>query len=128
MKTGFLFFFCCRPSTSWPVVTNLKSDKSLLSCLKVIQCSTSEIGDAPLYNLCSPPIQVMTTGPLPAPSKCKSRRFNAWGHRSTHRATLRRCWSGRTPPGRPRPRSSSKRSGQSLMKLPSGLFGWLSET
>ena len=25
---------------------------------------------------CSLPIQVMTTGPLPAPSKCKSRRFN----------------------------------------------------
>ena len=25
-----------------------------------------------LYNLCSLPIQVMTTGPLPAPSKCKS--------------------------------------------------------
>ena len=42
-------------------------------------CSTSEIGDAPLYNSCALPIQVMTTGPLPAPSKCKSGRFNAWG-------------------------------------------------
>ena len=31
----------------------------------------------------------MTTGPLPAPSKCKSERFNAWGHSSTHRTTLR---------------------------------------
>ena len=51
--------------------TNPKSDKNLLSCLKVTQCSTSEIGDAPLYNTCSLPIQVMTTGPLPAPSKCK---------------------------------------------------------
>ena len=40
--------------------TNHKSDGSLLSCLKVIQCSTSEIGDAPLYNSCSLPIQVMT--------------------------------------------------------------------
>ena len=49
-----------------------KRDRSLLSCLKVTQCSTSEIGDAPLYNSCSLPIQVMTTGPLPAPSKCKS--------------------------------------------------------
>ena len=49
-----------------------KSDRNLLSCLKVTQCSTSEIGDAPLYNTCSLPIQVMTTGPLPAPSKCKS--------------------------------------------------------
>ena len=36
------------------------------------QCSTSEIGDAPLYNSWSQPIEGMTTGPLPAPSKCKS--------------------------------------------------------
>ena len=50
--------------------TNHENDRSLLSCLKVTQCSTSEIGDAPLYNSCSLPIQVMTTGPLPAPSKC----------------------------------------------------------
>ena len=49
---------------------NPKSDRSLLSCLKVTQCSTSEIGDAPLYNSWSLPIQVMTTGLLPAPSKC----------------------------------------------------------
>ena len=40
------------------------------------QCSTSEIGDAPLYKSCSLPIELITTGPLPAPSKCKSRRFN----------------------------------------------------
>ena len=52
--------------------TNPKSDRSLLSCLKVKQCSTSEIGDTPLYNPCSLPIQVMRTGLLPAPSKCKS--------------------------------------------------------
>ena len=52
--------------------TNPKSERSLLSRLKVTQCSTSEIGDAPLYNPCSLPIQVMTTWPLPAPSKCKS--------------------------------------------------------
>ena len=76
--------------------TNPKSDRSLLSCLKVTQCSTIEIGDAPLYNSCSLPIQVMTTGPLPALSKCKSGRFNAWGHSSTHRTTLWRWWS-RTP-------------------------------
>ena len=56
--------------------TNPISDRSLLSCLKVTQCSTSEIGDAPLYNSCPLPIQVMTTGPFPAPSKCKSGRFN----------------------------------------------------
>ena len=59
--------------------TNPKSDRSLLSCLKETQCSTSEIGDAPLCYSCSLPIQVMTTGPLSAPSKCKSGRFNAWG-------------------------------------------------
>ena len=52
--------------------TNPKSDRSLLSCLKVTQCSTSEI----MYDSCSLPIQVMTTGPLPAPSKCKFGRFN----------------------------------------------------
>ena len=52
--------------------TNPKSDRSLLSCLKVTQCSTSEIGDAPLYNSCTLLIQVMTTGTLPVPSKCKS--------------------------------------------------------
>ena len=75
--------------------TNPKSDRSLLSCLKVTQCSTSEIGDAPLYNSWSLPIQVMTTGPLPAPSKCKSGRFNAWGYSSTHRTTLWRWWSGK---------------------------------
>ena len=52
--------------------TNPKSDRSLLSCLKVTQCSMNEIGDVPLYNSCSLPIQVMTTGPLPPPSKYKS--------------------------------------------------------
>ena len=56
--------------------TNPNSDRSLLSCLKVTQCSTSEIGDAPLYNYCSLLIQIMTIGQLPAPSKCKSGRFN----------------------------------------------------
>ena len=56
--------------------TNPKSDRNLLSCLKVTQCSTSEIGDAPLYSHCSLPIQVMTTEPLPAPSKYISGRFN----------------------------------------------------
>ena len=30
--------------------TSTKSDRSLLSCLKVTQCSTSEIGDAPLFS------------------------------------------------------------------------------
>ena len=71
MKTGFLFLVADHLRVG-QLCTNPKSDRSLLSCLKVTQCSTSEIGDAPLYNSCSLPIQVMTTGPLPAPSKCKS--------------------------------------------------------
>ena len=44
--------------------TNPKSDRSLLSCLKVTKCSTSEIGDAPLYNSCTLSIQVMTASTL----------------------------------------------------------------
>ena len=75
MKTGFHFFVADHLQVG-QLCTNPKSDRSLLSCLKVTQCSTSEIGDAPLYNACSLPIQVRTTGPLPAPSKCKSGRFN----------------------------------------------------
>ena len=81
MKTDFLFFsfffffFVADHLLVGQLCTNPKSDRSLLSCLKVTQCSTSEIGDTPLYNPYSPPIQVMTTGPLPAPSKCKSGRF-----------------------------------------------------
>ena len=71
MKTGFLFFLADHLQVG-QLCTNPQSDRSLLSCLKVTQCSTSEIGDAPLYNSCSLLIQVMTTGPLPAPSKCKS--------------------------------------------------------
>ena len=38
--------------------------------------SDTMFNDAPLYNSCPLPIQVMTTGPLPAPSKCKYGRFN----------------------------------------------------
>ena len=77
MKTGLLFLFVADHLRVGQLCTNPKSDRSLLSCLKVTQCSTSEIGDALQYNSCSLPIQVMTTGPLPAPSKCKFRRFNA---------------------------------------------------
>ena len=71
MKTSFLFFVADHLLVD-QLCTNPKSDRSLLSCLKVTQCSTSEIGDASLYNSCPLPIHVMTTGPLPAPSKCKS--------------------------------------------------------
>ena len=66
MKTGFLYLLVGQ------LCTNPKSDRSLLSCFRVTQCSTSEIEDAPLYNSWSLPIQVITTGPLPALSKCKS--------------------------------------------------------
>ena len=98
--------------------TNPKSDRSLLSSLKVTQSSTSKIRNAPLYNSYSLPIQVMTTGPLPTPSKCKSGRFNAWGHSSTHRTTLWKWLSGRTLPGRPGPRSSSKKVQAIIVETP----------
>ena len=71
MKTSFLFFVADHLLVG-QLCTNPKSDRCLLSCLKVTQSSTSEIRDVPLYKSCSLPIQVMTTGPLPAPSKCKS--------------------------------------------------------
>ena len=69
MKTSFLFFVADHLLVG-QLCTNSQSDRSLLSCLKVTQCSTSEIGDAPLYNSCTLPIQLITTGPLPVPSKC----------------------------------------------------------
>ena len=71
--------------------TNRKSDRSLLSCLKVTQCTTSEIGDAPLYKSCSLPIQVMTIGPLLAASKCKYGlpRITGWWKQSF----WQRLWS-----------------------------------
>ena len=72
MKTGFLFFVVADHLLVGQLCTNPTSNRSLLSCLKVTQCSMSEIRDAPLYNSCSLLIQVMTTGPLPTPSKCKS--------------------------------------------------------
>ena len=74
MKTGFLFFvaehllvgqLCTNPKSD-------RSDRSLLPCLKVTQCSTSEIGDASLYNSCALSIPSYETGLLLAPSKCKS--------------------------------------------------------
>ena len=71
MKTGFLFFVADHLQVG-QLCTNPKSDRSLLSCLKVTQCSMSEIEDALLYNSYSILIKVMTTGPLPAHSKCKS--------------------------------------------------------
>ena len=70
------FFFVSDHLLVGQLCTNPKCDRSILSCLKVTQCSTIEIGDAPPYNLCPLPIQVMTTGPLPAPSKWKSAWFN----------------------------------------------------
>ena len=85
---NWLSFFVADHLLVGQLCTNPKSDRSFLSCLKVSQCSTSEIGDAPLYNSCTLPIQVMTTGRLPAASKCKSGPFNAWGNSSTHRTTF----------------------------------------
>ena len=86
--------------------TNPKSDRSLPSCLKVTQCSMNEIGDAPLYNSCSLPIQVMTTGPLPALSKCKSRlpritgRCSGWWKESFQLWLWSLVWFQVVPPYR----------------------------
>ena len=66
------FFFVADHLLVGQLCTDPKRNRSFPSCLKVTQCSTHEIGFAPLYNICSLPIQVMTTGTLPAPSKCKS--------------------------------------------------------
>ena len=63
-------FFVANHLLVGQLCTNPKCNRSLLSCLKAKQCSMSEIGQ--LYNSCTLLIQVMTTGPLPAPSKCKS--------------------------------------------------------
>ena len=56
--------------------TNPKSDRSLLSGLKVTQCSTSEIEMRRCTTHALYRSNLWTTGPLSAPSKCKSRRFN----------------------------------------------------
>ena len=79
-----LFSFFVADHLVGQLCTNPQSDRSLISCLKVTQCSTSEIGDALLYNSCSLPIQIMATGPLPAPSKCKSGlpRITGWWKQS----------------------------------------------
>ena len=69
---NWFFFFVADHRLVGQLCTHPKSFRNLLSCLKVTLCSTGEIWDAPLYNTCSLPIQVMTTGPLPTPSKCKS--------------------------------------------------------
>ena len=54
-----VFFFVAGHLLVGQLCTNPKSDRSLLSCLKVTLCSTSEIGDTPLYNSCFLLIQVM---------------------------------------------------------------------
>ena len=55
-------FFCCRPCTSWPVVykSPKRKEPSIMS-----ESDT-------MFNKRDLPIKVMITGPLPAPSKCKS--------------------------------------------------------
>ena len=73
LNENWFSFFVADHLLVGQLCTNPKNDRSLLSCLKVTQCSMSKIGDAPLYSSCTLPIQVMTTGPLPVPSKCKSR-------------------------------------------------------
>ena len=71
-ENRFSFFFVADHLLVGQLCTSPKSDRSLQSCLKVTQCLTCKIGNGPLYNTCSLPIQLMTIGPLPAPSKSKS--------------------------------------------------------
>ena len=59
MKTGFLIFVADHLLVGL-LCTNPKSDWSLLLCLKVTQCSTSEIEDAPLYNSTDPSYENVT--------------------------------------------------------------------
>ena len=66
-------FFVADKLLVGKLCTDPKSDRSFLLCLKVTQCSTSEIGDSPLYNPCFLLIQIMTKRSLPASWKCKSR-------------------------------------------------------
>ena len=68
-------FFVADHQLVGQLCINPKRDRSPLLCLKVTQCSTSEIGDALLYNSCFLPIKVMTTGPLPATFKMQIRTF-----------------------------------------------------
>ena len=63
LNENWFSFFVADHLLVAQLCTNPKINRSLLSCLKVTQCSTSEI-------------QVMTTGPLPVPSKCKSGQLN----------------------------------------------------
>ena len=70
-------FFVADHLVVGQLCTNPKSDRSLLSCLKVTQCSTSEIGDALQYNSCSLPIQVMTTDHCQHPQNAN---LNVWSY------------------------------------------------
>ena len=76
LNENWLSFFVADLLLVGQLCTNPKCDRSHLSGLKVTHCSTTENGDASLYNSCTLPIHVMITGPLPAPSECKSGRFN----------------------------------------------------
>ena len=62
MKTGFLFLL----QTIYELASCVQIPRAIWAFYHVWkwQCSTSEIGDAPLYNSCSLPIQIMTTGRL----------------------------------------------------------------
>ena len=87
MKTGFLFLL----QTIYLLASCVQIPRAIGAFYHVwkwhnVQRARSERRCCNSFSL---PIQVMTTGPLPAPSKCKSGRFNAFGHSSTHRTTLR---------------------------------------
>ena len=125
LKENHFSFFVADHLLVGQLCTNPKSDRSLLSCLKVTQCPTSQIGDAPLYNSSTNPSYDNRT--IASTLRMQIWMVQPWGHSSTHWMNLWRWWSRRTLPGSPGPRSPWKRSRQSLMKLLSGLFGRLPE-
>ena len=130
MKTGFLFF-CCRPSTSWPVVyksqeryePSIMSESDIMFNKRDRRCATVQlmISTDPSYDnrtiASTLEMQIQTV-------QCLRAQLNAT---DDPLEVVERNPKAEDTAKKTRPRSSSKRSRQSLMKLPSGLFGRLPE-
>ena len=69
-------FFVAEHLLVGQLCTNSKSDRSFYHVWKWHNAQRARSEIALLYKLCYLPIQVMTIEALPAPSKCKSGRFN----------------------------------------------------
>ena len=115
MKTGFLFF-CCRPSASWQAVykSQERKEPSVMSKSDTMFNVRDRRYAAVQLMLSTDPSYDNRT----IASTLNMQIRTVQRLRAMHWTTLWRWWCGRTPPGRPGPRSSSKRSRQSWMKLP----------